>query len=102
MGVGWGCLQEISLGSDIGLQAHDDFLTDRIDGRIRDLGEELLEIVVDHPGLGREHGERSVVAHGAERFFSRIRHRLEDEPDVLEGVAEELEPIQNCLGVETV
>ncbi len=38
--------QQIPLGTDAGLRGRDDFLADAIDRRVGDLGEELLEIVV--------------------------------------------------------
>ena len=38
-------IEKIGSGSDEGHQRHDDFLADRIDRRIRNLGEELLEII---------------------------------------------------------
>ncbi len=63
-----GRLQQIQLRPDVTVHRHDDLLADRIDGRIRDLREELLEVVVDHAWLVGETGQRRVVAHRAHRI----------------------------------
>ena len=55
--------EQIALRTDVALQSHDHFLPDRIDGGVRDLCEELLEVVVEHPRFVREDGQRGVVAH---------------------------------------
>src|SRR5690606_11543858 len=44
-------LEQVALGPDVALEGHDDLFADRVDRRIRDLREELLEVVVRHPRL---------------------------------------------------
>ncbi len=50
-------------------QGHDDAFTEWIDGRVGDLGEQLLEVLV-HQGvkLG-DAGEWRVISHGTEGLF---------------------------------
>ncbi len=51
-------------------QRHHQLLADRIDRRVGDLREVLLEIVVEQLGLLREHGNRRVGAHRADRIVA--------------------------------
>ena len=67
MGVLFGRFEQIPLGADVALQRHDHFFADRIDRRIGDLREELLEVVVQHPRLVGEARQARVVAHRADR-----------------------------------
>ena len=80
-------------------QAHHQLLADRIDRRVGDLGEVLLEIVVEQLGLLREHRDRRVGAHRADRIVARLRHRLEEELQVFLGVAEGLLAIEQRAGI---
>ena len=82
---------------------HDDLLSDRVDRRIRHLGEELLEVVVEQSGALREEGERGVVAHRADGFLARGRHGLEEflqllvvpaEGDLLEREVEQVDRLE--------
>ncbi len=82
--------EEIGLRPDEGGQRGDDLLADRIDRRIGHLREELLEVVVEGLVPGGEHRQRRIVAHRAQRFLAALRHRPEDELDVLLRVAEGL------------
>src|SRR5581483_11562404 len=70
------------------LQAHYPLLAQAVDRRIGYLAEILPEEMVEAAILLGKHGERRVVAHRANRFFSFLRHRLQDELEVLEAPAE--------------
>ena len=59
-------------------------------GGFVDLGEQLAEVVVERPRPLREEGERRVVAHRADRLRAGGGHRLEDDVELLLGVAERL------------
>ncbi len=83
-------IEQVPLGSDEALQRHHDFFADRIDRRIRDLGEQLLEVVVQHSRLIRQTGECRVVAHRAERILLRLDQRDQHEMHGLGRVAEGL------------
>lgn len=69
-------------------QRHHQLLADRIDRRIGDLREVLLEIGREMLGSAGEHRDRVVRAHGADRLLTREDHRGQQELDVLLGVAE--------------
>ena len=79
---------------------HDDLLADRVDRRVGDLREELLEVVVEQLRPVREHRERRVVAHRADR--PRRRRRPSASTSILQvlgGVAERLLAPQHGLVV---
>ena len=75
-------------------QRHHQFFADRVDRRVGDLGEILLEVIVEQLRLVRERGDRRVGAHRADRIVGVARHRLQEELDVLLGVAEGLLQIE--------
>ena len=56
-------------------QAHHQLLADRVDRRVGDLGEVLLEIGVEQLRLARQRRDRRVIAHRADRFLPGHRHR---------------------------
>ena len=56
-------------------EAHHELLANRVDRRVRDLREVLLEIGVEQLRLVRHGRNRRVGAHRADRFLSRCRHR---------------------------
>ena len=72
-----------------------DLFADRINRRVRDLREQLLEIIVEQLRMLRENRERCVRAHRAERLLSVLRHRADDESQILERVTERLLPLQH-------
>ncbi len=92
-------LEQVVLGSDGRLGGHDDLFPDRVHWRVRDLREELLEVVVEQLGAFREDGQGGVVAHRPDRVGARRGHRVDDHPDVLGGVAEDLLAAQDRLVV---
>jgi hypothetical protein len=71
-------------------QRHDQLLADRVDGRVGDLGEVLLEVGRQVLGARREHRRRVVRPHGADRLLAGQHHRRQQELDVLLAVAEGL------------
>ena len=91
--------QQVRPRTDHRDQRHHQLLADRIDRRVGDLGEVLLEVVVEQLGLGREHRERRVGAHRAHRIIAVARHRLQEELQVLLRVAEHLLLAQQGLKV---
>ena len=78
--------------------AHHDRLADRVDRRVRHLREQLLEVRVEQRLAAREHGERRVVPHRADRLLGVPRERREDHLHVLLRVAEEELPRAQRLG----
>jgi len=80
--------QQVPLRADRCLQSGDDLLPHRVDGRVGDLGEELLEVGEQQLRALRQHGQRHVVAHGAEGLHSIPGHGRHEDPQVLVGVPE--------------
>ena len=83
-------LEEILLGADRCDERCDQFLADRVERRVRDLREKLLEVAVQELGPRRQDRQRRIGAHRAGRFEALRRHRGHEDPQVFERVAEEL------------
>ena len=79
--------KQVALGTEAGLGGGDDFLADTVNRRVRDLREELLEIIVEQARLVREDGEGRVVAHRADRLNPVAGHGGEDDALVFMRVA---------------
>ncbi len=75
-------------------EAHDELLADRVDRRVRHLREVLLEVGVQQLGLVRQHRDRRVGAHRADRLLAGVRHRRHQELQALLRVAERLLQIE--------
>ena len=83
-----GFLQQVLLPAHVAHQRHDEVFPVGIDGRVGDLREELLEVVVQELGPVGEHGEALVVSHGADGLLRVLHHGRDDHVDVFHGVAE--------------
>ena len=70
------------------IDAHDDLFTNRIDRRVRDLGEFLLEEIGEAALHFRKGGHRRIVAHRSCRLFAILDHRFDDLIDHLLGDVE--------------
>ena len=90
-------VEQVRLRADERHQRHHDRLADRIDRRVRDLREQLLEVVVERLVLVGEHGEGRIVAHRADAFLAGLGHRAHQELDVFLGVAEGLLPVEQAF-----
>ena len=101
-GVLLGRFEQVLLGADVALQRHDHFLADRVDRGVGDLGEELPEVVVQHPRLVAEAGQARVVAHRADGVLLRLDHRQQHEVHRLDRVAEGLHALQQRAALEAV
>ena len=82
-------LEQVGLGPDGGGQRGHQLLADGVEGRVGHLGEQLGEVVVQQAGAVREHGDGRVRAHGAQRLGAGARHRRQNHPQLLGGVAEQ-------------
>ena len=82
--------QQIALGTDIYGGGSDDLLAQGIDGRVRDLGEHLLEVLAQTRARVAQNGQRGIAAHGPGRLAAVLRHRQNDRRYVLIPVAEGL------------
>ena len=83
-------LEQVAFRADAGAHRRDQLFADRIERRIGDLGEQLLEVVVQQARLVREHGERGVGAHRAHRLLAVLRHGRHQHAQVFLRVAEGL------------
>ncbi len=83
-------VEQVGLRPDEAHQRHHHLFADRVDRRVRDLREQLLEVAVERLGLVRQHRQRAVVAHRADRLLALQRHRLHQQLDVFLRVAERL------------
>ena len=90
--------QQIGLRSDEGNQRGHEFFAYRVDRRVGDLREQLLEIVVQRFVFVRQHRQRRVVAHRADRLLAVDRHRRHQELDVFLGIGERLLTVEQGHG----
>ncbi len=95
-------LEQIVLGANRRFGRGHQFFANRIDRRIRHLREQLLEVVVKRLRLVRQHRERSVGAHRADRLLPVGRHRREDHLEILDRVAERLLLLEQLVVFEVV
>ena len=72
--VGVGVLERVAVVAEVGDGRGHDLLAKGVDGRVGDLGEQLLEVAVELAGLPGEHSERRVDAHGDEGLVGVARH----------------------------
>ena len=87
-------IKQVGLGTNKGHQRHHDRFADRVDGRVGHLRKQLLEVVVQRLVLAGQHGQRAVVAHGADAFFAVGGHGRHQKLDVFLSHAEGLLAVQ--------
>ena len=92
--------EQVALGADVALERHDDFFADRVDRRVRDLREQLLEVVVEHPRTVAQAGQRAVVAHRTHGIAKLLDQRLQHELHGLGREAESLHPREQRVLIE--
>jgi hypothetical protein len=80
--------QQVALRAEPEAQRRDDLLADGVERRVGDLRERLGEVVEEQAGALGQHGDGRVGAHRSERLGSGLRHRQQEEADLLLGVAE--------------
>ena len=83
-------IQQVPLRTDGVVERGDELLADRVQRRVGDLGEQLGEVVEEQPRLVAQRGDRRVGAHRADGLDPVGRHRRQDQPQLLLGVAEDL------------
>ena len=87
VGLGLVLGQDVAEVLEAGLQAHHRRLPQGVDGRIGHLAEVLAEEVAQGPIALRQHRQRRVVAHGADRLLALLGQGGEDQFHVLQGQA---------------
>ena len=83
-------VEQVALRPQRDAGADDDLLAQRIDGRVGDLGEELLKLVIEGLRFLRQDGQRGVVAHRPDRLDAIPSHRRKDHVEILERIIESL------------
>ena len=81
-------VEQVALVAEARREAHHDFLAQRVDRRVGDLGEQLLEVGEQRRRLIGEHRQGDVVAHRPHGLGAVLGHRGHQHPQVLLGVAE--------------
>ena len=93
-------LQEIAVRADVYGSIGHYFLPEGVNGRVSNLGKELLEVVEQQLMLLGEHCQGRVVAHGEGRLHAVFRHGKDLVLDVLIGVSKNLvQPVAHLLCV---
>ncbi len=83
-------IQKIAVGSDVDRRVRDHLLTEGVNRRVRDLREQLLEIIEQELVLTGENRERNIVSHGCRGLHAVLCHRKNVVTDILVGIAENL------------
>ena len=94
-----GFLEHVTLGTQTGLQRHNDCLTQGVDRRVGHLGELLPEIIRYVAHFAGEHGHRGIVTHGPNRFLAVLCQRTQDLVTLFEGDHEHFLMYQKLVGV---
>ena len=81
-------LQQVAVVAEVEYRARDEALAQRVDGRVRHLGKQLVEVVVERAALLGEHGQRRVDAHGGQGHLGLDGHRAHDFVNIVIVVAE--------------
>ena len=81
-------IEQVPLAAGAGEDRRHQLLADRVQRRVRHLGEELLEIIEQRLGPVGEDGQRGIRAHRPDRLLAGRAHRADDVLEVFQGVAE--------------
>ena len=95
-------IQQIPLRADVSNRRHHQLFADRVDRRIGDLREKLLEIVEQELGTIRQAGQRNIDAHRADRLLAHCRHRGHQDSLVFHRVAEDALALEQRVEVGAV
>ena len=93
-------IENVALGADVADERHDQLFADGVDGRIGDLGEELLEVVEERLRTVGETGQRHIGAHGADRLLALGGHGREQDAEIFFAVSAGALAAQQRFGVE--
>ena len=80
--------ENVALAADIADQRHHHLFANGIDRRIRDLREELLEVIEQRLRPVGKARQRRIRAHRPNRLFALRRHRRENHPQIFIGISE--------------
>ena len=83
-----GILEQVAVVAQVERGRGDHMLAKGVDGRVRDLSEQLIEVVKERTRLLGQAGQRRVDAHRGERGLALLGHGTHDLVDVIPVVAE--------------
>ena len=83
-----GVLEQVAVVAQVERGRSDHMLAKGVDGRVRDLSEQLIEVVKERTRLLGQAGQRCVDAHRGERGLALLGHGTHDLVDVIPVVAE--------------
>ena len=83
-----GVLEQVAVVAQVERGRGDHMLAKGVDGRVRDLSEQLIEVVEERARLLGQAGQRRVDAHRGERCLALLGHGTHDLVDVIPVVAE--------------
>jgi hypothetical protein len=86
--------EQVRLRTDERYERSNELFADRVDRGVGHLRKQLLEIMRQRLVLARQHCERRVVAHRADRLLAIGGNRLHDDLDIFLRVRERLLPIE--------
>src|ERR1700722_18054910 len=95
-------LENVALAADVTEQRHHGFFANGIDGRIRDLREQLLEITEERLRTVGETSERRVGAHRTYGRYATQGHGAENHFEVFVAVPESSLATQQSFGIGIV
>ena len=94
--------QDVALGPDKADQRHHHLFADRINRRIRDLREKLLEVIEQRLRPVRQARQRRIGSHRAHRLLSRGRHRLKNHAQIFVGISKRPLAAENRAVIDAV
>ena len=94
--------ENVALASDVADERHHDLFANRVNRRIRDLREELFEIIEERLRPVGKTSERSIRPHRAHRFLAFRGHGAENHAYILIAVAEGTLAAKQGLGIRLV
>ena len=100
MAVRWCRGKQILFRADIALERHDDVFSNRINGRVGDLREELFEVVIYQTRLITQTSKCRIISHRADRIHLGIDHRQKHELHCLDRITKRLHPWQQRFRME--
>ena len=94
--------ENVALAADVAGERHHDLFANRVNGRIRDLREELLEVVEQRLRPVRKTREGRVCPHRAHRLLAFRSHGAKDHAQVFIAVAERALPAKQGFRIGVV
>jgi hypothetical protein len=88
--------EQVVLGPDGGADSRHDLFPDRVERRVGDLCEQLLEVVEEQTRAAAQNGDRRVGSHRADRLETGLGHRCDDDLQLFVRVSENLLAAQHA------